>query len=130
MRRNTIIAIAAILGIIALLAVLAPQAYAGSNNGTNNWYTTRSCTASGGRLDGTNYDKIIQGTVWQETHLDADRAGGTGAVPKVYMRQTGNTTWRLLSNWNDFYLQASNQWVDFDYKAVFANGSQCAIGAL
>lgn len=109
---------------------LVDTAEAGSNNGTTNWYSSRSCTASGGNLAVTNYDKIVQGTVWQEYHIDADRSGGTGSVPKVYWKRTGTSTWNLFSYWNDFYWRMTNEWQMHDFKVTFSNGTSCAMGAL
>jgi hypothetical protein len=127
MRRRLLIAL---LATIALLLAGTSPASAGSSNGTTNWYHSRTCYASGGNLNVTNYDIRYNGSTWQEYHIDADRAGGTGAVPKVYIRTTGTTTWRLLSYWNDFTVQVLNWRLMHDFKVVFANGTMCAMGAV
>jgi hypothetical protein len=109
----------------------APAAQAGTDNGTTNWYSSGYCSTRGGNLDVRNYDwRSPSGYIWQEYHIDADRAGGTGPVPKVYMRVTGTSTWRLLSYWNDFKVQVSNYRTIYDFKVSFANGTACAIGGL
>jgi hypothetical protein len=128
MRIRILTAITATL--FGVLAVFAPSATAGSDNGTTNWYSSDRCDASGGNLVVTNYDIRYNGTTWQEYHIDADRAGGVGSAPKVYIRQTGTSTWRLLSYWNDFVIQQSNEWIFNDFKVVFANGSSCVIPSL
>jgi hypothetical protein len=114
------------------VSVVAPAIVpAGSDNGTNNWYSSDSCTASGGRLDITNYDIIVSGSVWQQYHIDADRAGGTGTVPKVYTKPIGSGySWQNTTQWNDFYMSQSNQWQFNDFRVNFANGSVCYIWAL
>lgn len=117
---------------LGLAVGLAAPAQAGSDNGTNNWYSSARCDASGGNLVVTNYDiKGSDGTVWQEYHIDADRAGGTGAVPVVNWRVSGNSTWNSFAGyWNDFFWRMSNQWLFHDFRVTFANGSRCYIWAL
>ena len=126
-RRITTGAVAALAAVG--IAVTAAPAQAGSNNGTTNWYKSTYCTASGGRLDITNYDKIVSGSIWQEYHIYADRAGGVGGTPVIYMRPNSNYAWQRLSYWNDFYIRQSNEWQVNDFKVVFSNGSACARGA-
>lgn len=124
--RALIVALLAVLG-LGLSAALAASASAGSSNGTNNWYSSTSCSTSGGRLDITNYDiKGIDGSVWQEYHIDADRAGGVGAVPVVYTRPNSNYAWQNMGQWNDFYMRQSNQAAYNDFKVTFADGTSCA----
>jgi hypothetical protein len=123
---SPVVAVAAPAAVPAVASALLP---AGSNNGTNNWYKTRTCYASGGNLHITNYDIIVSGSVWQRYHIDADRAGGTGAVPKVYTRPNINYSWQNTGLWNDFYMDQSNQFAVNDFKVQFADGSGCAMGA-
>jgi hypothetical protein len=126
MRKILTIIAAAPLGLGVAVGAPAP-ASAGSDNGTNNWYSSTSCSTSGGRLDITNYDiKGIDGSVWQQYHIDADRAGGVGDAPRVYTRPNYNYNWVNMTRWNDFYMAQADQWQYNDFKVEFANGTDCA----
>ena len=114
--KRTIATLAAVLG---ATAALAAPASAATNNGSSNWYWAKYCTASGGRLDVTNYD-IKTGT-WQEYHYDADRASSSNPAPSVYINGTRS------SYWNDAYASQPGIWTKNTIKVVFSNGSSCSI---
>lgn len=113
--------LAVLAGLALLLGVAVAPASAGTNNGTSNWYWSKTCYASGGNLNVTNYDVRSGSRVWQRYHVDADRAGGVGAAPTIYRGGV------YLAAWNDF----NNDFLDWryrtTYRVVFANGSACSI---
>jgi hypothetical protein len=130
MRKRIIIAVVAAITALVGIVAAAPSAAAGSDNGTKNWYSSGSCSTTGGRFDATNYDKVISGVIGQEYHLDADRAGGVGSAPKIAIQQSGATSWTTLPYWNDFYVRFTNPWTKYNFRVNFANGSQCYLVGL
>lgn len=127
MRPRTFLAsLAAVAAFVAALVLPAPA----QANPAPDGYSSQRCDASGGNLVVTNYYITVSGSRWQRYHVDADRAGGTGTAPKVYVRDTGTSTWRDTYHWNDFYVDQSNEARYSDWKVVFANGTACALGAV
>ncbi len=66
------LAFSALMLILASAFGAAPAAFAGSNNGTSNWYWWRSCSAGGQTAVLSNYDTA--GT-WQTYHSGMSTSG-------------------------------------------------------
>jgi hypothetical protein len=120
--KRAVMALVALIAALGALFMTPTSASAGSNNGTLNWYWAKACTASGGRLDVTNYDIATGSGIWQQYHIDADRAGGTGYAPTIYINGS-----QVIDQWNDFYRNYSDPWAKKTIKVIFANGSYCSI---
>lgn len=85
----------AILALLALVA-FAPNANAGSHNGTRDWYWHKACWVnSTTNLDVTNWDAYAGGWTRQKYHIDADKGSATSVKVLIDGRDA--------LHWNDFY---------------------------